>query len=607
MKKSYLSKQVIAVIVIITVLAVSVPVYFAVLRPYFNKPSENVKEAVPCIEGELLKGDTLRIMKVDENSEKQVYTMGKGQESWSFYISDGAIYIKDYELTPYDGNTMVALRSSLASPMCKRVLPTEEEMLDMRQKKADRLTAEEIEKWGGKDKVTLNEEDLKDYKLPLEDYGLEDPSNLNYYVTTDKNGVTHKVYIGDYTPDGESVYAMYEGRKAIYLISSTISPFFTLSLEEVASPILTTVPSNAESDYVPDSFVIYKGTTPYINIVHYDPEAALALDRTTTSILMKHIYDDEEGKPVYNMYDTSGDYSMLLYNNFRASLFGSEVVAVSPCEPIIEDAKKTYRQLDISEEVLEKYGIFKDDPYMSFYYKKGELINLLVFSAPQTDDKGDFYYVYNAQYEFIVKVYADKVSFMEKEETYFLSSYVSMIPLDNLDKLTVDSTSLKDQYLNETAGVKKLKESFKLGFKMNAAGTDKQLSPEGGPILEKVTLSGGGAVPDAGKTTGLDNFKNFYYHLLRIRMYTNVEEQLEEINKVDLSRPDVSVSYEIYKGKTHTLNFYFYGASGNLCFYTYDEGKERYVVDNRDVGRMLKALSLVQDGKSVTEALGSIS
>lgn len=610
MKKSYLSKQLIAVIVIAVVLAIAIPLYFFVLAPYFRRANEGTaSEAEPYIEGETLSGTSLRMMTVEEDADKQVYTLGKGDEySWSFYVSGSNIYIQDYELTPYDGNHMVFLHSSLAAPMVTRILPTSEELKAIRHEKAEKMSDKELEEVGGEDHIAVTNDDLASYELPAADYGFEDLPSLNYYTATDKNGVTHKVYIGAVTPDGGNIYAMYEGRKAVYMISSTIADYFTVKVTDVASPLLTTVPEDASTgNYTPDEFIIYRGKEPYVRIHRYSSEEALALDRVTNSLLVKHIYDDENGEPVYNLYDTSSEYSSLLYNKFRSSISGSEVVEMAKCEAVIENAKKTYRPGKLSDETLAAYGISKDEPYRSFYYVKGDLVNLLVFSPPENDGDGRFYYVYNPQYEFIVKVYASDVDFMEKDETFYLSNYVSMIVIDNLNKLTVDSAGLKDQYFSEQMNLIRVKESFTLNFVMNAAGTEKVLGESGGAQIKSVTTSDGKDLPDAGDVSGVNNFKALYARLLNIKMYTNVEEQMEEIEKVDLSTPDVCVTYEVYSGKTHKLNFYFFGASGNLCFYTYDEGKERYVVESRDVAKLLRAVELVQKGESVEKVLGSIA
>ena len=610
MKKSYLSKQLIAVIVIAVVLAVAIPLYFFVLAPYIQRANtEPASVAEPYIEGETLNGSSLRIMTVEESGDKQVYTLGKGGEyTWSFYVSNNNIYVADYELTPCDGNNMVFLRSSLAAPMATRILPTVEELKALRYEKAVKMSAAELEALGGEDKIAISNADLASYELPVGDYGFDDLAKCHYYTATDKNGVAHKVYIGSVTPDGGNIYAMYEGRKAVYMISSTIARYFTLKATDVATPLLTAVPADASTgNYTPDEFIIYRGQEPYVRIHRYAPEEALALDRVTNSLLIKYIYDDENGEPVYNLYDTSSEYSSLLYTKFRESLIGEEVVVMAPCEAVIENAKKTYRPGKLTNEQLAAYGISKEEPYRSFYYVKGDLVNLLVFSKPESDEGGRFYYVYNPQYEFIVKVYAADVAFMEKDETFFLSNYVSMILIDNLKGLSIDSTGLKDKYANEQMNLIRVKESFTLNFEMNAAGTGKVLDESGGAKITSIKLSNGSDVPDAGKISGIKNFKTFYARLLNIKMYTNVEEQLEEINKVDLETPDVSVVYEVYSGNTHKLNFYFFGSSGSLCFYTYDEGKSRYVVESRDVAKVLKAVQLVQDGISVEAVLGGIA
>ena len=610
MKKSYLSKQLIAVIVIAVVLAVAIPLYFFVLAPYIKRANASpASEAEPYIEGETLNGSSLRIMTVEENGDRQVYTLGKGGEyTWSFYVSNNNIYVADYELTPCDGNNLVFLRSSLAAPMVTRILPTSEELKAIRHEKAGKMSAAELEAVGGEDKIAISNADLASYELPAEDYGFDDLSKLNFYTATDKNGVTHKVYIGAVTPDGGNIYAMYEGRKAVYMISSTIARYFTLKPTDVATPLLTAVPSDAASgNYTPDEFIIYRGQEPYVRIHRYSPEEALALDRVTNSLLVKHIYDDENGEPVFNLYDTSSEYSSLLYTSFREALVGDEVVEMAPCEAVIENAKKTFRSGKLSDETLAAYGISKEEPYRSFYYVKGDLVNLLVFSEPENDEGGKFYYVYNPQYEFIVKVYAPTVSFMEKDETFFLSNFVSMIVIDNLNRLTIDSTGLKDKYLNEQMNLIRVKESFTINFEMNAAGTGKVLDESGGAKITSIKTANGSDVPDAGKISGIKNFKVMYSRLLNIKMYTNVGELLEEIEKVDLETPDVSVTYEVFTGRTHKLNFYFFGDAANLCFYTYDGGKERYVVESKDVAKVLRAVQLVQNGESVEAVLGSIA
>ena len=82
-----------------------------------------------------------------------------------------------------------------------------------------------------------------------------------------------------------------------------------------------------------------------------------------------------------------------------------------------------------------------------------------------------------------------------------------------------------------------------------------------------------------------------------------MDRMLDQINATDLDQPHVTVTYEVYKGKTHTLKFYMFDPSGNYAFYTYD-GLGKYVVYREDLARVLEAVSCVMDGRSVVKELG---
>ena len=140
---------------------------------------------------------------------------------------------------------------------------------------------------------------------------------------------------------------------------------------------------------------------------------------------------------------------------------------------------------------------------------------------------------------------------------------------------------------------------------MNGTGTGKEVDEDGRPILRNILLSDGSSVPSAGDLTGIKNFRKFYSRLLGIRMYVNVEEQMEQIEKVDLDHPHVEIVYEVDSEdhRSHTLKFYFYDEAGIWAFYTLD-GEGRYIARAEDVRKALIAAKLVKEGKSVTEVLG---
>ena len=178
-----------------------------------------------------------------------------------------------------------------------------------------------------------------------------------------------------------------------------------------------------------------------------------------------------------------------------------------------------------------------------------------------------------------------------------------MLDISYLARLTVDCTALPEGYLDEQ--LDRFKESFTLDYKMNGTGTGKEVDEDGRPILRNILLSDGSSVPSVGDLTGIKNFRKFYSRLLGIRMYVNVEEQMEQIEKVDLDHPHVEIVYEVDSEdhRSHTLKFYFYDEAGIWAFYTLD-GEGRYIARAEDVRKALIAAKLVKEGKSVTEVLG---
>lgn len=621
MKKSYLSRQMIAVIVIATILLVSVPLYFFVLVPFIERGNKVNETGAAYIEGEIISGSSIRIANVLEAEKAtQDFTLGKGSYSWTFRVDGSYISVVGYENTPYDEN-MYYLRNAVSKlSASERVLPTQEELTQMREEKAAKLSEAELEALGGLGKLAISEKDLADYEIDWAAYGLDDTSELNYCTVTDRENVTHKLYIGGVAPDGTSRYAMYEGRNAVYLLSNAVADYMCMTAVQMARPLVLLVPDDAESNYTPDSFVVYRNDVkdpgePYVRIERLTADQALMMDKATTSVLVEYIGEPGKEEPTaedYNYYNSSSAYMQMLYDFFRTALVGEEVLEITPSYPEIQGGNKIYKQKEMATEILEKYFISKENPYRSFYYSKdtgdGPMINLVVFSTPQSDEGGTFFYVYNASYEMIVKLYeadlptigaSNPVSFLEAAQSDYLNRYVSMLPIDNLGSVTIDSTKLPSNYAELMPAIKS---TLKLKFQLNAVGEDRVLDEDGVPILESVSADGS-KLKDPDGTNGVENFRQLYARLLSIRMYTNVDKVLDQINATDLEKPHVTVTYQVYEGETHTLKFYMFDPSGNYAFYTYD-GHGKYVVYREDITEMLEALKLVLAGESVLEELG---
>ncbi len=627
-KKSYLSRQMIAVIVIASVLLVAIPLYFFVLAPFLSRGKDNDKVSAPLIEGESLVGSSIQLTTVNEsvkgNYKTTEYTIGKGLQSWKLGVDGDILSVIGYENTPFTDSLYYLLNAVRKPTASERIAPSVEELTAMREEKASKMSAEELEALGGIGKVVITNEELKDYEINWADYGLDDKSDLNYYTVTDSDGKTHTLYLGAVAADGSSRYVMYEGRNAVYLMNGSISGFLCKTATEMAKPLVLMVPSDATSNYTPDSFVLYReGETnagnPYVRIERLTTEQALLLDKTTNSVLVEYV--GEAGKEDfataedYNYYNTNATYMQMLYDFFRTDILGSEVLYITPSYAEISQGQSIYKQDPIPEEVLAEYSINKNNPYRSFYYSKdtskGELMNLVIFSDPQTDEEGKAYYnVYNASFEMIVKVYAsdlptigasNPVSFIEADYTDYLNKFVSILALDSLSSIAIDSTSLPENYAQVMHA---LKDKYTLNYQMNAVGDDRVLDDNKMPVLKNVSTANGSILKDLDTITGIENFKQLYARLISIRMYTNVgDKMLNAINETDLSKPHITVTYQIYKGATHTLNFYMFDPAGTYAFYTYD-GQGKYVVYRDDIAKFLQAADCLQNDKSIQDEMG---
>ena len=161
-RKSYLSKQVIAILVIVTVLVVSVPLYFFVLKPFLNRgDSVEETESEPLLEGEVRSSSTLYIHSVEESDEQlyRLYNSEKGD--WGFYVKGGNYALDGYESISYTYE-LYTVHSALKKTPGKHIMPSSDMLKELRAQKAEKMDAAELEKLGGINNLILTEEDLKD-------------------------------------------------------------------------------------------------------------------------------------------------------------------------------------------------------------------------------------------------------------------------------------------------------------------------------------------------------------------------------------------------------------------------------------------------------------
>ena len=612
-KKSYLSKQAIAAIIIGTVVLVALLLYFLVLKPYFDKkPAEvEIDDYEALIDGEVNVGSVSLYKK--SGGKIKMYALPKAADSkqtlfsvkaqsgdWSFRITKNGIQ---------PASSLNYMCDAMLAPYVYHIAPSPEQLKDLRAEKASKMSGEELESIGGINKLTLTREDIAGIEIDLAEYGLADLNAADSYTISDESGNELTVYLGDYTVDGKERYAMKKGLNVVYKLDENTSESVGTTVLDAMPPLVINVTDGASrGDYTPDKFIIMRDGKTYVNIEYFESGDVLNKDRMTTSLLIKS-YKTDDGETINNLYDTSGDYSAMLYTYFTNYLYGQKVVAAAKSEKHTEDGKTYYLHGDIPEEVFEQFGIDLSAPYRvlnTVKYtdrssKEDALENLLLFSRPYKDEDGKTYFnVYSFFRGVIIKIAKDKIPFIEENEDYYISKFISLFYYRNLDTITLDGSALPDSFIEP--GMEKLKESFTIKYKMKDG---KRELDSKGEIVEGIRLSDGSAVPDTTKgESGTDNFQLLYYHLMKLMMYTNIEQHLSQIEKCDLSDPQMTLSYSIYgTDRKHDIKFYFFDEAGLWAFFTFD-GEGRYIVRTSDLKKIVKGFTLVKNGGSVADALG---
>lgn len=621
-KKSYLSKQAIAAIVIATVVVVALPIYFFLLKPMFEK--EDTPETGPVVYEPLIgnekhsgvnsqyeRGGTIYIYSLP-TPETQVFDVHAQTGDWSFTNSPEGLFIKDYESIVVS-QTLFSVCSAMRAPIGVHIAPSRDLLLEMRAKKAAGMSREELEAVGGLNQLRLTADEIADIEIDFAEYGLSDLENADRYSFTDGDGVAHTVYLGDYTVNGAERYARVDGVNAVYKLAQTMTTLVSSTLYDAMPPVVTDVTGDARTGgYVPDKFSIMRNGAVYVDIERFTDSEAIEKDRLTTSLLVRS-FEDQEGNTYYNYYDTSSEYSTMLYKYFRSGIYGTRVVAAPKSKMVPVGDIEAPVHGDFTEEELSSFGINIETPYRVLFTAKylddepdesGDLpalVNYLIFSEPFTENGEEYYHVYNTGRGTVVLVKSSAVPFVEENEEFFAGRYVSVVAIDAIDTISLDTTALPEFMLGE--GVERLKESFTLNYTLKDG---KRVRDSKNRIeYSAVVLSDGTFAPAADDgTSATENFRNFYYHFGTVKLFTNVERYLDKIAGIDLENEGMSLTYSIYgKDRSHTMKFYFFDEAGIWAFYTVD-GEGRYIARTEDIKTIVKGLMLVKTGGSVARVLG---
>ncbi len=393
---------------------------------------------------------------------------------------------------------------------------------------------------------TLSMKRLDDMNEDLSVYGLGESDSPAWYLLTQMDSTTHKVYIGDLIPTGGGYYCMYEGRKAVYVLDTSLSSTLLADVRTLITPSLGYPISTANMTKV-DDFQIIK-----------DGEMFIWIDTLSAEESGK-----EDGTMSYDMKYPSGyspnlsTYSALL--EVFGSFSGGETVA---CGSEVDE-------LD-ADMLKEKYGIDIENPYYLIHYKCDDIDTYISFS--KQDENGDMY-AYSLIYNLVAKINISNAAFINWGLLKFVDPPLFGENINDVSKITI-----KGKIDN---GEDKLD--------VDAYFT---LEGEGETIIIK---QNGGAKPyDA---DSVKNFRQLYKVMLGIRL-----QDYSDTTDTDAMTPLAEMIIELDSGET--LEYKFYTYSTRRCFYTINGKGEFYVLrDNvekllRDTDRMINGLPINSDDKN---------
>lgn len=526
-KLGMVKKQKVMIIVFLSLFAVLMIVYFAVIKPIYDDRSEPTTEESPeLIDGEALtdSGNGILIFPHIEMKEIKSIAVSNGYGKYTFVNG---------------GTTQFYLEENMQAPI----------NADMSTAFAVAAGYTTIER-----RVTEN---CEDFSL----YGLADDQDPAFYTLTAKDGSTHTIYIGDEVPGNSGYYyCRYAGRNVVYTAGASFASTVLSPATALISPSIT-YPIDQNNTYLIDNFIIRKNGESFLYI-KCDQEK---IDKVNNS-------EDVTYVSVYNMLYPGSKYIVNddLYQNEVLGIFdnftGEGVVAAgSPDDPLI-----------FNEEQMEKYGFsdLENVPFeIMFDYKKvlddktEEDATAIVMLAPAGVD--GYYYAYSYEYDTISLVSKDAIPFLDWGLLKFVNESIYEESIDKVANVTVKADLLYD---SDGTGSKtyKIDESFDIKYVQKSDTITE---------LECYAHSTGKTI--TGTKTGNNPVQAFYGSLVGVYVRGYVSEDGIDPSELD-EYACITVTYN--DGKQTVYRFYRYG---NKCAYSVDGGDAELYVTKSGLDKVI--------------------
>lgn len=367
--------------------------------------------------------------------------------------------------------------------------------------------------------AVANERYLIDDNTDLTVYGLAASDDPSYFIITDDNDVTHKVWVGNKAKTGDGYYCQYDGRKAVYLIRTAGFEVLLADVYELITPTLgLPIQQSAYSEV--SLFGIVKNGKPVVEIRTLSPE-----ENGT----------DKTEKPTYTYEFTPSSLKEFTPNgaardsslNLLSGLAGSKVV--------------DYGTPDVLKEKLKtKYGIDVSNPeswyYCVYYHYTDEAY--IYLSAPNEEG---MCYAYTSVYNTVVTVPLKSMSIFHLNTHDFLEKNVVNSHISLVNKIEIKGAIADEQISVDSA----------YGLKSTAVdGTEQTVQTVWNEKTDKQYTA-----------DEVANFKQIYGDLLRLY----IEGEVDVRNIADADHiASVTVGYT--DGTSKTFDFYAYNST--RCYFT---------------------------------------
>ena len=382
-----------------------------------------------------------------------------------------------------------------------------------------------------KTKVISNASDEK-----LEEYGLLKPQASWTVTTTD--GEEHKVLVGDRLITGGGYYCMYEGRRSVYVLDNDVETAVLCPVEKYVSPVICNI-IKQEDFYMIEDYSVYKGKEPLFSLRLVDEDEKVNKD-ALAEVIMDY--------PTAYYPDSAYYYEVIYqYMNFMGD---------------------SCYKLGVTDEDLKAAGLAEPAHTVMFEYHNEKYV--MYFSELQED--GTYYAATNMYPEFIVKVAAESVEYLEFDLVDWIDSAMFIQYITNLSEIKVECGDIKAD--------------FDLYHSLSADGSRDVLN---------VVANGQRLTED-----GVANFRQYYKSFLAIMLedyivndeYCKMTEEELKAYYEDESNVYLTFSFKTLEGKETVMKFYKYSARHSAA--TINGEGEFYVVTDlitkiaNDTGRVLR-------------------